>query len=872
MMDSDVDQDVDIDKASHEPCRKYFLEHRSAYIISINIDASLSSLMALKEYVEELKPVAVLIQDVPMMRKVDLQDKCYSIAPDYKFFCREPTVPSKTKRCLCTDNVILIHPSIQAELIEPSTTDWNKLKALKSSVLGVAFERGAQTIPIYSVYFRPVSPYSHVKLILDWIKESQAKYHGQHAIVMGDMNASSLEWQPFFRKKHFKSLFQQNERHKEIRGRAIMSFMLRNKLNCLNKIELGPTFHREYQGVRSYIDVALVAGLTLQFWNDFELKPLKGDTSHRVIIIKKKDEVHRDIDYRCDLGKKIWHKFAELDVQMGAHYNDWRNKSNSEKGIQMNFIAEQFIAVVDQCSERIKVKRQIVDKRFRGYTRRMRRLLKKLKDSQEKAAKLRLDKRGESQLTPIENFKRLRQLSNELNMVERLKRSLMHSLNVDGSISEAVGGRRIMVNHSDDSDPVDEEQNDESQTEKTNSLFQINTLDSLEQLANAKFQSKPRDQSIRDRVNREMNYRNGFFPLGVTDEEIAAAVDTMSRRTYSGEIRFKYLVFIKSYEFCKSLINTICKISFHISMPPRCCQIDEGLLIPKTENGDFRIIHVSNPLACLLELIALSRLQYRLDINGLLSANQYAFTIGRDRHDLIARIIELKTLHMMDTSIKVKKRTTAVVALDIAKAFDNLSQDFLIEKLLNQLHKDSIALWIANRLYERHVALRHKGLVSSPHRVYSGVAQGSCLGPSLWNFAVNSLHEGLTKPKKLEILAYADDFFIVSNGTNTVKDMRELQECLNQILARLSPMRLEISPQKCRYMIFRNDSYNRIADLKINDLPMERTDTLDILGIKISFKLASDAEEFEEECTRRLAPGVRKLYKLTRLDVVRTTA
>ena len=107
-------------------------------IISINIDRRIQSFLALKTHVEKIKPIAILIQDVPHMKREEFDANCHHVAEGYKVFTCEEESGSTSKRAkVKPENMILVHRDIEAEKLQIPGQQDVQYKTFRSTVLGV---------------------------------------------------------------------------------------------------------------------------------------------------------------------------------------------------------------------------------------------------------------------------------------------------------------------------------------------------------------------------------------------------------------------------------------------------------------------------------------------------------------------------------------------------------------------------------------------------------------------------------------------------------------------------------------------------------------------------------------------------------------
>ena len=113
--------------------------------------------------------------------------------------------------------------------------------------------------------------------------------------------------------------------------------------------------------------------------------------------------------------------------------------------------------------------------------------------------------------------------------------------------------------------------------------------------------------------------------------------------------------------------------------------------------------------------------------------------------------------------------------IDLSKAFDTISHNKLINKLESYGIRDTKQEWFRNYLFNRHIRVCFNGALSNEQPVYSGVPQGSILGPLLFVMLFNDIVQQLENSK---IIKYADDTVIFCAD----KDINKIENRINKDL------------------------------------------------------------------------------------------
>jgi len=136
-----------------------------------------------------------------------------------------------------------------------------------------------------------------------------------------------------------------------------------------------------------------------------------------------------------------------------------------------------------------------------------------------------------------------------------------------------------------------------------------------------------------------------------------------------------------------------------------------------------------------------------------------------------------------------------VVFLDLAKAFDKVPHKRLLEKLNKHGIGGKLLSVIGNWLSNRKQRVCIKGRWSKCITVWSGVPQGSVLGPLLFLIFINDLEEDINS----NILKFADDTKIFKE-VRCSTDCRQLQADLDKLVLWAQKWHMVFNVDKCKVM------------------------------------------------------------------------
>ena len=158
-----------------------------------------------------------------------------------------------------------------------------------------------------------------------------------------------------------------------------------------------------------------------------------------------------------------------------------------------------------------------------------------------------------------------------------------------------------------------------------------------------------------------------------------------------------------------------------------------------------------------------------LESNSLLSINQHGFRSNRSTMTQL--------LHHFDAIYEglLGNVDTDSIYLDYEKAFDKVDHRLLLHKLVRYKFPQMLIDWISSFLKDRDQIVVVSGSHSDPHRVVSGVPQGTVLGPVLFLIFINDIENYISGSN---IGFFADDTRIACQ-INSSTDVQLLQDALN---------------------------------------------------------------------------------------------
>lgn len=266
-----------------------------------------------------------------------------------------------------------------------------------------------------------------------------------------------------------------------------------------------------------------------------------------------------------------------------------------------------------------------------------------------------------------------------------------------------------------------------------------------------------------------------FLSRPFTAKDVFESMKSMPRGKSPGPDGFTTEFFLTAWSIVGTDVENAVNYFFRTGYMPRIINSAAVALVPKVQNPtsmrDFRPISCCNTIYKCISKMLSSRLQ--LVLKDLISPFQSAFIPGRSIGDNVLLVQALcKDYH------KSQGPPRCAIKIDIHKAFDTLSWDFIFEALRRMHFPEIFIGWVHSCISSAMFSIKVNGSLEGYFKGASGLRQGDPLSPYLFVIAMEVLTASLqastsdtvfnyhwrTKEIQLNHLIFADDIFFFCKG------------------------------------------------------------------------------------------------------------
>ena len=262
-------------------------------------------------------------------------------------------------------------------------------------------------------------------------------------------------------------------------------------------------------------------------------------------------------------------------------------------------------------------------------------------------------------------------------------------------------------------------------------------------------------------------------------------------------------------------------------------------VIPLYKKGDSSLLVNYRPISLLptiskiFEKVIHDQLYNYFDKYNLLVEQQYGFRKQHSTEYAAVKLIDHVSKEMENG------KTPTNVYIDLSKSFDTLTFDILLFKLKYYGVTDTALDLRRSYLTNRKQYVVFNSCQSDYSDIYTGVPQGSILGPLFFSIYINNL---INVSNRLNFLMYTDDTTIYFNleEFEYLNRERDINSELKKVNTWLKLNKLILNAWKTKLMFFhRKQKQVDEINVQINGTQIERVESFNFLGIMLDENLTS---------------------------------
>lgn len=238
----------------------------------------------------------------------------------------------------------------------------------------------------------------------------------------------------------------------------------------------------------------------------------------------------------------------------------------------------------------------------------------------------------------------------------------------------------------------------------------------------------------------------------------------------------------------------------------------------------------------LFEKMLLIRIESFVESNLKLSPMQYGF---RKTKNILYNLLDLSTNAYKSIG---SKEYMATVFLDIKGAYNNVQYSPLFEQFSVIGLNIHLSKLLINLISNNNVHLYYNDKFYGARRLDKGLTQGGILSPILYLIYTSQLFKSI---KTSYILEFADDLVLFEQHQNLTTATENLQSDLLRIHNALVDLGLELSPQKCNFIVFSNRQIPANTQLVLLDQTLPLVNNVRYLGLIFDSKLTCTLMHFK---------------------------
>ena len=335
-------------------------------------------------------------------------------------------------------------------------------------------------------------------------------------------------------------------------------------------------------------------------------------------------------------------------------------------------------------------------------------------------------------------------------------------------------------------------------------------------------------------TNSKLNFasnKKSFFFKPITEYEIRRHISQMdeskSVRPCDPQIKFIKIAKEVVSPFLSEIFNFCVTKGKYPKDLKKACVIPVFKKGERNLCGNYRPISLISPFSKIFERCILSQLNTFFSSFSILSDKQFGFKKN------VSTEMALSNVYESFLSNFENKQITCAIFLDIAKAFDSVNHQLLLNKLecygVRGLPQQLIESYLSDR--SQYTIIDNNA--SSPLPITCGVPQGSVLAPFLFSVFINDL----PNVTYMQTTLFADDACFSYGSTNIDNLEQKVNSELTKIGTWFQENKLALNIDKTHFILIHRKNKNTDIQINLNGTRLSQKSQIKYLGVIIDEKL-----------------------------------
>lgn len=259
----------------------------------------------------------------------------------------------------------------------------------------------------------------------------------------------------------------------------------------------------------------------------------------------------------------------------------------------------------------------------------------------------------------------------------------------------------------------------------------------------------------------------------------------------------------------------------------------------KTSPSAYRPLCMLDTAGKLLERLIRQRLQEAIRESGDLSRRQYGFRSNKSTIGALNDVIEVVEDAQRNTHHS--RPIVLLATLDVKNAFNSLRWKDVLKALGEDFGVPQYLMRMIRDYLKDRILLYNTSGGPREYKITSGAAQGSILGPDLWNATYDEILR-IEMPADTFLVGYADDIAAVIRARSISEAQGRLRQVMIRTGAWLSAHGLQLATQKTELLLLTRRHIPTEVEMHIDNEKIVTQKFIKYLGIRLDTKLTYSAQ------------------------------